>query len=75
MRRSWSARGNHKRFSAPGQRTARPRATQREKLLTPVFRDETGVVLVPAFGEAERCACRDGGAALLIMIEEKNIDM
>ena len=54
---------------------AEARATQREKLLTPVFRDETGVVLVPAFGEAERCSCRDGGAALLITIEEKNIDM
>ena len=53
---------------------AEARATQREKLLTPVFRDEAGVVLVPSFGEAERCACRDGDAALLITIE-KNIDM
>ena len=36
--------------------------------------DEAGVVLVPSFGEAERCACKDGDAALLITIE-KNIDM
>ena len=50
---------------------AEARATQREKLLTPVFRDGKGVVLVPAFGEAERCACGEGDAALLITIEEK----
>ena len=50
---------------------AEARATQREKLLMPVFRDGKGVVLVPAFGEAERCACGEGDAALLITIEEK----
>ena len=49
---------------------AEARATRRDKLRTPVIRDGAGIVLVPPFGEAERCACRDGDTALLITIEK-----
>lgn len=48
---------------------AEKKATRREKLQTPVFRDEKGIVLVPPFGAAERCVCRDGEPALVITIE------
>ncbi len=51
---------------------AEARFTRRDKLRTPVFRDETGIVLVPPFGAAERCACRAGDTALAVMIEEIN---
>ena len=50
---------------------AEARFTQREKLRTPVFRDGTGVVLVPPFGAAERCAWKNGDTALCITLEEK----
>ena len=46
------------------------KATQRQKLLTPVFRDEKGIVLVPPFGAAERCAARDEDKVLLIGIKK-----
>ena len=44
--------------------------TGREKRLTPVFRDETGIVLVPPFGVAERCLPDGNGGELLIMIKK-----
>ncbi len=49
---------------------AEQRRTRRDKLRTPVIRDGSGVVLVPDFGAAERCVCRDGEEALLITIEK-----
>lgn len=49
---------------------AEAKATQRQKLLTPVFRDEKGIVLIPPFGAAERCAARDGDRVLLIIIKK-----
>ena len=54
---------------------AEARATQREKLRTPVIRDGTGIVLVPPFGPAERCACGDDDRALLITLEENKINV
>ena len=41
--------------------------TRRERILTPVFRDEAGIVLVPPFGTAERCA-PDGSSEMLIAV-------
>ena len=41
--------------------------TRRERILTPVFRDEAGIVLVPPFGTAERCA-PDGSGEMLIAV-------
>ena len=49
---------------------AERRATRREKLLTPVFRDEAGIVLVPPFGAAERCLPGPGDRLLVIEIRE-----
>ena len=49
---------------------AEQRATRREKLLTPVIRDRTGIVLIPAFGAAERCACEKKDTALAVWIEK-----
>lgn len=46
------------------------RSTQSEKLRTPVFRDEKGIVLVPPFGEAERCICGAQDAAITVTIEK-----
>ena len=46
-------------------------STQRGKLHTPVLRDEAGIVLVPPFGPAERCACAENDRALAITIEEQ----
>lgn len=51
---------------------AEKKATQREKLSTPVFRDAEGVVLVPPFGAAERCAPSASERRLVITIEEIN---
>ena len=45
--------------------------TGREKRLTPVFRDETGIVLVPPFGVSERCLPDGSGGELLIMIKKQ----
>ena len=45
-------------------------ATRRDRLRTPVFRDEAGVVLIPEFGAAERCVCGADESALVITIEE-----
>ena len=45
------------------------RYTRRDRLRTPVFRDEQGIVLVPPFGAAERCACGQDERALLVTIE------
>ena len=44
-------------------------STRRDKLLTPVLRDEEGIVLVPPFGVAERCACGKDERALIVTIE------
>lgn len=49
---------------------AERKAAQFEKRLTPVLRDETGIVLVPPFGAAERCAPQPGDRLLVIEIEE-----
>ena len=49
---------------------AEEKLTQKEKRLTPVLRDEKGIVLVPPFGVAERCAAADGGALLAVTIEK-----
>ena len=48
---------------------AEGRFTQRAKLLTPVFRDEEGIVLVPPFGVAERCEPQGEGTCLSVEIE------
>ena len=45
------------------------RSTRRDRLRTPVFRDEQGIVLIPPFGVAERCACGKDERALLVTIE------
>ncbi len=45
--------------------------TQREKRLTPVLRDETGIVLVPGFGADERFICGEDDKALIVTIEQK----
>jgi hypothetical protein len=45
--------------------------TGREKRLTPVFRDEKGIVLVPPFGVSERCLPDGSGGELLIMIKKQ----
>lgn len=44
--------------------------TGREKRLTPVFRDEAGIVLVPPFGTAERCLPDEHGGELVIMVRK-----
>ena len=49
---------------------AERRCTRREKLLTPVIRDGTGIVLVPLFGADERCACGADDEAIVISIEK-----
>ena len=49
---------------------AERRATGREKRRTPVFRDEKGIVLIPAFGAAERCLPGAGDRLLIIEIRE-----
>ena len=49
---------------------AEQKATQREKRLTPVFRDGEGIVLVPAFGAAERSAPDGKGGRLLAVTIE-----
>lgn len=46
-------------------------STQSEKLRTPVIRDETGIVLVPPFGIAERCVCGVQDTAIAVTIEKK----
>lgn len=46
------------------------KATQRQKLLTPVFRDERGIVLVPPFGAAERCAVQGQEQSIIILIQK-----
>ena len=51
---------------------AEARSTQRDKRLTPVFRDEKGIVLVPGFGIDERCRYEKGERALEITIEKKS---
>ena len=48
---------------------AEKHCTRRDKLRTPVFRDGEGVVLVPGFGVAERCACGRDERALIVTIE------
>ncbi len=54
---------------------AESKATQKEKRLTPVLRDEKGIVLVPPFGVAERCAASNGEAPLAVTIEKTDFDM
>ena len=51
---------------------AEKKATQREKLLTPVVRDGEGIVLVPPFGAAERCMPGDGDRLLVMTIKNLN---
>lgn len=46
-------------------------STQSDKLRTPVIRDGTGIVLVPPFGEAERCMCGPQDTAVAVTIERK----
>ena len=45
---------------------AEQKMTVREKLSTPVLRDEAGIVLVPPFGAAERCVPRAEDKKLVI---------
>jgi len=49
---------------------AERKMTGREKRLTPVFRDEAGIVLVPPFGAAERALPDENGGELLIMVRK-----
>ena len=51
---------------------AEARFTRRERLLTPVFRDGKGIVLVPPFGVDERCRGGDDDKTLLITIINEN---
>ena len=50
---------------------AEKKATQKEKLQTPVFRDDKGVVLVPGFGADERCAPSGADERRLVISIEK----
>ena len=50
---------------------AEARFTQRDRRLTPVLRDQMGVVLVPPFGISERCAAEDGERLLAVTIEKE----
>jgi len=45
--------------------------TQHERDMTPVFRDERGVIAVAGFGVSERCAAKKGEKALRITIIKK----
>lgn len=46
------------------------RYTQSDRLHTPVFRDETGIVLVPPFGAAERCVPDEADKTVTITIKK-----
>ncbi|MBR0040396.1 MAG: tRNA lysidine(34) synthetase TilS [Oscillospiraceae bacterium] len=50
---------------------AEARFTQRRRRQTPVLRDDEGVVLVPPFGAAERCAYAGDGRILAVTIEKE----
>ena len=49
---------------------AESKTTARERLRTPVLRDEQGIVLAPPFGAAERCLPREDDRLQIVEIKE-----